>query len=140
MFWAILVKSVTGRCSLFGQLILLKQTLTEVFMWPICHFYLTHHTSDGRYKFTWNHFGKQHESFIGEEACFGAVVITVEVRLASQPVRQDTSVTAEQQTMFYLGGGIDDGNIIPILKGSSNSNSTNSQKQGPAGELENRRE
>ncbi|KAJ7416123.1 coiled-coil domain-containing protein 117 [Willisornis vidua] len=39
----------------------------------------------------------------------------------------------------YLCGCIDNGDIIPILKGSSNSNSTNSQEQRTAGELENKR-
>jgi len=72
-----------------------------------------------------------------------AFVNAAKGHLASQPFRQDTSIAVKQPSepeIFYLGGCIDNGNIISILKGPSNSNSTNSQKQGAAGELENRRE
>lgn len=94
--------------------------------------------------FTRNRNGNQHESFTGEETCFGSCCNSLRVRLASRLVRQETPTAVqppcEQEMTLYLGRCVDNGNIIPILKGPSDSNSTNSQKQGPAGELENRGE
>lgn len=54
---------------------------------------------------------------------------------AQQTERKQPS---EQKMSFYLRGCIDNRDIIAILKGPSNSNSTNSQEQRPAWELGNK--
>lgn len=125
VFWPTLVTGVTGKCYLFILLILLKQILIELFIWDFWHFCLTQNTSDRRYsQIHMKPFWKSAGSFI---LLWNPVPPQSKCICPLGPVRQDTSITAKQ-TIFYLGGCIDNGNIISILKGPSNSHSANSQK------------
>lgn len=120
------------------QLILL---IIKVFIWPIWHFCLTQNTSDGRYSQTNSHETTWEINKIPSYERKTASVptaITAKAHLASWP-SSERKQPSEQKVSFYLRGCIDNRDIVPILKGPSNSNSTNSQEQGPAGELGNKR-
>lgn len=62
--------------------------------------------------------------------------ITAKAHWASWP-SSERKEPSEQKMSFYLGGCIDNRDIIAVLKGASNANSTNGQEQRPAGELGN---
>lgn len=106
-------------------------------MWPIWHFCLTQNSSDGSYSQTNAHetTWEIHKIPSYEKKTASVPnVITAKAHLASW-ASSEMKQLSEQKMSFYLRGCIDYRDIIPILKGASNSNSTNSQEQRPAGEI-----
>lgn len=114
----------------------------KVFTWPIWHVCLTQNTCDGRYsqanahETTWGI--NNLPSYERKTASVPSAKSQQKYILASWP-SSERKQPSDQKMSFYLGGCIDNRDIIPILKGPSNSNSTNSQEQRPAGQLGNKR-
>lgn len=75
----------------------------------------------------------QQDSLTWEEECFSS-----HCNHSKSTFGSERKQPSEQKMSFYLCGCIDNRDIIAILKGASNPNSTNSQEQRPAGELGNK--